>query len=145
MKSSIPCLILTLALALALLLPCAADADEMVVVTNAASGVGKLSRNQVIDIFLGRFRMFPSGLVAEPIDQPESGPLKTRFYRLLVDKEVAEINAYWARSVFSGRTSPPLKTESAAEVLRLLASKPGGIAYIEHAQVDQRLTIVFKP
>lgn len=140
MKYSMPCLIL----ALALLSPCAAEAD-VVVVVNAESGVGKLSRGQVIDIFLGRFRVFPSGLAAEPIDQPDGGPLKKQFYHLLVDKDVAEINAYWARLVFSGRTSPPQKTERADEVLRLLTSRKAGIAYIDRALVDQRLTIVFDP
>jgi ABC-type phosphate transport system substrate-binding protein len=140
-----------LILALALLPPYAADAadaadaGELVVVVNAASGVGKLNRSQVTDIFLGRFRVFPSGLAAEPIDQPDSEPLKTQFYRLLVDKDVAEINAYWARLIFSGRTAPPQKTGNGAEVLRLLTSRKGGIAYVERAWVDQRMTIVFDP
>ncbi|MBI2308471.1 MAG: hypothetical protein HYU78_14295 [Rhodocyclales bacterium] len=132
-------------LALALFLPRAAGAGEIVVVANATSGVGKLSRDQVVNIFLGRFRQFPSGLPAEPIDQPDGSPQKARFYRLLVDKEMAEINAYWARLVFSGRTPPPLKAESSGEVLRLLASRKGGIAYVDRSLVDQRLTIVFSP
>ncbi|MBI3149137.1 MAG: hypothetical protein HYZ17_11560 [Betaproteobacteria bacterium] len=132
-------------LALLSFLPCAAGAGEVVVVANAASGVGRLSREQVVNIFLGRFRQFPSGLPAEPIDQPDGSPLKARFYRLLVDKDMAEINAYWARLVFSGRTLPPLKTENSGEVLHLLASRKGGIAYVDRASVDQRLTIVFSP
>lgn len=131
--------------ALLWLLPCVAAAGELVVVANAASGVGRLSREQVVNIFLGRFRQFSSGLPAEPIDQPDGSPQKTQFYRLLVDKEVAEINAYWARLVFSGRTPPPLKAENPGEVLRLLASRRGGIAYVERSLVDQRLTIVFSP
>lgn len=125
------------------LLPNSAGAGELVVVVNAASGVGKLSREQVLNIFLGRFRQFPSGLTAVPIDQPDGGPAKAQFYRLLVDKEVAEINAYWARLVFSGRTPPPLQTEYSGDVLRLLAAKRGAIAYVDRSLVDPRLTIVF--
>lgn len=132
-------------LALLLLLPRTVDAGTLVVVVNAASGVGKLSRDQVINIFLGRFRQFPSGLRAEPVDQPEGSLLKTQFYRVLVDKEVAEINAYWARLIFSGQTMPPLKTATEAEVLRLLASRKSAIAYVDRSQVDHRLTIVFDP
>lgn len=141
MKRAMCCL----SLALALLLPNAAGAGELVVVVNAASGVGRLSRDQVVNIFLGRFRQFPSGLPAEPIDQSDDGPLKAQFYRLLVDKDVAEINAYWARLIFSGRTTPPQEKESAGEVLRLLTSRKGGIAYVDRSQVDHRLTIVFEP
>lgn len=123
----------------------AAGAGELVVVANAESGAGKLSRDQVLNIFLGRFRQFPSGVAAEPIDQPDGGPLKAQFYRWLVDKEVSEINAYWARLVFSGRTAPPYKTKSSVEVLSLLAEKKGGIAYIDRADLDHRLVIVFDP
>lgn len=139
MKRSMCCLIFVLTW----LLPNSAGAGELVVVVNAASGVGRLSREQVLNIFLGRFRQFPSGLPAEPIDQPDDSPARAQFYRLLVDKEVAEINAYWARLVFSGRTPPPLKAERPGEVLRLLATKRGGIAYVERSQVDPRLTVVF--
>lgn len=117
-------------------------AAEMVVVVNAGSGIDRLSREQVLDIFFGRLRQFPSGLAAEPIDQPDDSPAKVRFYRLLVNKEVAEINAYWARLVFSGRTPPPLKTEYSSEVHRLIASKRGGISYVERSQVDPRMTVV---
>lgn len=134
-----------LAFALVSLLLGSAVAGELVVVVNAASGIGELSRDQVVNIFLGRFRQFPSGLAAEPIDQPEDSLVKAQFYRSLVDKDPAEINAYWARLIFSGRTMPPLKSGSSGEVLRLLAARKGGIAYVDRSQVDQRLTIVFSP
>ena len=134
-----------LILVLLLHLSSPAEAGELVVVVNAASGAGQLSRDQVINIFLGRFRQFPSGLTAEPIDQPEDGPLRAQFYRLLVDKQMTEINAYWARLIFSGRTSPPLKAKSSDEVLRLLSSRRGGIAYMNKSEVNHLLTIVFTP
>lgn len=141
MKRSLRCALL----AIVWLLINPATAGELVVVANADSGAGKLSRDQVVNIFLGRFRQFPSGVVAEPIDQPEGGPLKAQFYRMLVDKEVAEINAYWARLIFSGRTNPPRKTASSSEVLQLLAARQGAIAYMERAEVDHRVIIVFDP
>lgn len=131
-----------LILVLIWLLPNIAQA-ELVVVVNATNGVGTLSREEVLNIFLGRFRQFPSGLAAEPIDQPDGSALKAQFYNLLVDKEEAEINAYWARLIFSGRTLPPLKTKSAGEVFRLLASRRGAIAYVDRTVVDQRLNVVF--
>lgn len=141
MRRAVCCLILVLAV----LGSPPAGAGDLVVVVNAASGVDRLSRDQVVNIFLGRFRQLPSGLAAEPIDQPDGSPLRGRFYRLLVDKEEAEIDAYWARLVFSGRTSPPVKAESGSEVLRLLGARKGGIAYVDRSLVDHRMTIVFSP
>ncbi len=75
---------------------------DLVVVVNARSNVDALTRDQVTNIFLGRYRLLPSGMTAMPIDQPAGQTEKARFYRLLVNKDLSEIDAYWARLVFSG-------------------------------------------
>jgi ABC-type phosphate transport system substrate-binding protein len=115
---------------------------EPVVVVNAASAVKQLSQDEVINIFLGRYRRLPSGEAALPIDQPESSALRAEFYRKLVNKDLNEINAYWARLIFSGRTSPPVQADSSAEVITLLTASVSSIAYLERSQVDKRFRIV---
>ena len=132
------CLLLLLAL-----LPWLAAAESLVVVVNPASGVETLSRNDVINIFLGRFRELPSGITAQPIDLPVS-PIRAQFYRALVNKEPAEINAYWARLLFSGRTAPPIQTTHPDEVINALHAHPGGITYRERSKVSSRERIVFE-
>jgi ABC-type phosphate transport system substrate-binding protein len=125
------------------LLPMPAAAESIVVVVNPESGIETLSRSDVINIFLGRFRQLPSGITAQPIDLPVS-PVRAQFYRALVNKEPAEINAYWARLIFSGRTSPPIQTEQPEEVIKALRANPGGIAYMERSTVSSREKIVFE-
>ncbi|WP_180125389.1 hypothetical protein [Rhodoferax sp. BLA1] len=117
---------------------------EPVVVVNAASTITRLGQDDVVNIFLGRYRRLPSGGTAVPIDQPENTALRTEFYRKLVNKEPNEISAYWARLLFSGKTSPPLQTANANEVMLLLADQPGGIAYMDRSQVDRRFRIVME-
>lgn len=133
-----------LALVLLTVLPLlAVAADAIVVVVNQAAGIEALSRTDVINIFMGRFRQLPSGATALPIDMPVS-PVRERFYRALVNKEPAQINAYWARLVFAGRTSPPIQTDTADDVLKALRANPGGIAYLERSRVTTREKIVFE-
>lgn len=117
---------------------------EPAVVVNAESGLMHLSQDQVINIFLGRYRRLPDGGTALPIDQPESSTLRAEFYRRLVNKDLNEINAYWSRLIFSGRTLPPVQAANAAEVQFLLLGNPGGIAYMERSQVDRRFRIVLE-
>jgi hypothetical protein len=124
------------------LLPWSGAGADLVVVVNANSGVDKLSRDEVVNIFLGRYRQLPSGIAALPVDQPPTDPAKARFYDLLVNKDLTEINAYWARLIFSGKTSPPLQATNAAEVMDWLARRKGAIGYIDRLQVDARLRIV---
>jgi ABC-type phosphate transport system substrate-binding protein len=117
---------------------------EPVVVVNARNNVRQLSQDEVINIFLGRYRRFPGGAAATPIDQPESSPLRAEFYRKLVNKELDQINAYWSRLIFSGKTSPPKQAANAHETIQLLLSHPGGIAYFERNQVDNRFRIIME-
>lgn len=126
------------------LLPGLVAAESIVVVVNAASGVDLLSHAEVVNIFLGRFRQFPSGLAAQPIDLPVAHPARADFYRLLVDKSPAEINAYWARLVFSGRTQPPMQAARFDDVIPTVQSTPGGISYMERSKVGGRLKIVYE-
>lgn len=126
-----------------LLLPLAGAADSIVVVVNQANGIESLGRTEVVNIFMGRFREFPSGIAAQPIDMPASAT-RTQFYRTLVKKEPAEINAYWARLVFAGRTAPPIQAASPGDALRILRTNPSGIAYMERSQVTNREKVVFE-
>lgn len=117
---------------------------DMVVVASARSGVDRLSRSEAINIFLGRFRQLPSGKSALPIDQPENSMEKRRFYRLLVNKDLDEINAYWTRLRFSGKTSPPRQARSQGDILDWLAEREGAVTYMERSQVDGRGRIVLE-
>lgn len=122
----------------------AQDMAKLVVVVNAASGVDALTREQVINIFLGRFRQLPTGMAALPVDQPAEQPLRADFYRQLVNKSPAEIRAYWARLVFSGKTAPPQGAKTQDEVLQWLAERPGAIGYLRADQLTPQLKVVFE-
>ena len=129
-------------LSLLVLLGSASAHAELVVVMAAGSGVRELSREEVINIFLGRYRKLPSGLVAKPFDLPPGDALRERFYRKLVDKNPAEISAYWTRLIFSGKTSPPEMAASVPDLLKHLAVTPGTIGYLERSQLDERVRVV---
>jgi hypothetical protein len=115
---------------------------EVVVVVDARSSLTSLSQNEVINIFLGRHRKFPTGEAAFPVDQPATSALRAEFYQKLVEKELAEINAYWARLYFSGKTNPPQPAASSAEVIALVTGRPGTLGYIDRSQVDSRVRVV---
>lgn len=117
---------------------------DMVLVANPRSGVERLKHDEVVNIYLGRYRRLPSGLTAEPLDQPAESEMKARFYRQLVGKSLAEINAYWARLVFSGKTLPPLAVASSDEALAQVAARHGALAYIERAKADKRVLVVYE-
>jgi ABC-type phosphate transport system substrate-binding protein len=121
----------------------ATDATEIVVIVNPESGVELLTRDEVIDIFLGRYRKLPSGRVALPIDVATSVE-RDRFYLLLVKKSPAEISSYWARLVFSGQTSPPYRVPDTRTAVELVQSNPNAIAYVDRASVNSHVKVVLE-
>lgn len=112
---------------------------DLAIVTHPDSQVISLDRSQLINIYMGRYRQLPTGEAALPVDLT---PLKARFYRALVNKDLAEISSYWARLVFSGQVSPPLQLKSSAKVLEYVRHNPGALGFVEDGQAPADLRVV---
>lgn len=125
-------------LAMSLSVPASLRA-ELVVVAHPESQVSELTRGELINIFMGRYRKLPSGIAALPVDL---APLRAKFYRELVNKDMAEINSYWARLVFSGQAAPPLQLESEKDLLDYVRRNPGAIGFVDSAAVPDDLVVV---
>ena len=117
---------------------------DLVLIANAAIAENTISREEAINIYMGRLRRFPSGGAAQPLDLPPGGAEKALFYRLLVNKDLSDIDAYWARLVFSGRAAPPRTVGSLAEAIERVAKEPHVIAYIDRTLVDKRVKIILE-
>lgn len=118
--------------------------NDLVLIANADSGIEHLTKREVINIYLGRYRRLDTGSTAEPIDLSSKTDTKALFYRLLVDKNLAEINAYWSRLVFSGKTRPPQQVDNVDKVLEMVGHNRNALGYIDRASVNSKVIIVFE-
>jgi hypothetical protein len=119
-------------------------AQTLVVIVNPSIGVPHLSRREVLDIFLGRYRSFPTGASALPIDLDVSSNERKAFYQLLAHKDSSDMGSYWARLTFSGKISPPFAVPDAQTAIDIVAHNPNAIAYVDRAAVDQRVRIALE-
>jgi ABC-type phosphate transport system substrate-binding protein len=117
---------------------------ETVVIVHPDNPVASLSREQVVDIYTGRKVNFPDGNPALPIDLPPDSEVRAAFYRKLVDKSVAQINAYWARLLFTGRATPPRILPNNSSVLKSVRSNRDAIAYIDSKDLDSKTKVVYR-
>ena len=122
----------------------AASAEDIVVVVNPKNTVAGLSRDEVIDIFMGRNRQLSSGIIALPLDLPGSSAEREAFYLRLTGKSMSEINAYWARLVFTGRASTPTLVNSQEEALQKVAENRNAVAYIKRSKATAQAKVVFE-
>lgn len=108
-----------------------AGTQTIQVVVNSQSKVTALSRKQVMGIFLGRSRSFPSGVNAKAFDHEVDSAIRAQFFESLTGKSIADIDAYWARLRYSGRASPPKVIDNMAEILKQVSINQHAIAYIQ--------------
>jgi len=129
-------------LILPLLLMVFAVHAEVAVIGNLHNPTEALSAKQVQDIFLGRTRTFPDGRFALPIDQ--SSDLRGEFYQKLTSRPVEQINAYWARIMFTGQASPPLQLPDDEAVLKVVRENEGAIGYVSKPHVDTTVRVLLQ-
>lgn len=122
-------------------LNCGAAEADVVAVVSAKGPVCALSKHQVSDIFLGKTVRFANGEIATPIDQPDGSMERSEFYTRFAGRSEAQIRAYWASMVFTGRGRPPQEAQDDAEMKNLLANDPHAIGYIERDNVDDRVRL----
>lgn len=126
-----------------LLLPAKAMAD-IVVIVNSTNQVTELTERQVIDLYMGRTSYFPSGRKAQRYDQSSNSKIRTEFYYRKTQKSVAEIDAYWARLIFTGRASPPRVVKDDLEMLEIVEKNPFAIGYVAEEFLNDRVTVVLE-
>jgi hypothetical protein len=133
-----------IALTLTLAAPLVQATGSLAVVVNARCGVAVMTRNEVINVFFGRYRQFFNGREAQPVDLVDNHPVRGQFYRRLVGKDLAEVNAYWSRQIFSGRLQALPRVATPEEAIKWIAAQPCGIGFIEQAKADARFNIVYE-
>jgi len=133
---------LSLLAAAALLVSLQARADVYVIVS-AQSPVRSLQHKEVLDLFMGRSRALPGGEFATPLDLPRDSAGRLAFYRTLTGQDLAQINSYWARLLFTGRVQPPQPVAGEPAMLEAVKANPRAVGYLEREPQDPGVRTVF--
>lgn len=113
---------------------------EIAVIGNLHNNTKKMSNRGVQEIFMGRTRFFTNGVFALPLDQVD---LRNEFYQKLTQRPIEQINAYWARIMFSGQASPPMQLLDDATIIKTVKENKGAIGYIEKRNAnDEQIKIL---
>lgn len=125
---------------LPLLLLSASAQAEIVVIVNPA--VGAVSQDDVQRIFLGKKSSFEDGSTATPYYLPESSAERTVFDQKALGRSPAQLKAYWAQLVFTGKGKAPAELASSAAAKEKVATDKSAIAYVDSSVVDSSVKVV---
>lgn len=114
---------------------------ELAVVASDRSALSSLSRDEVKQLFTGQVRKI-RGQQVEPLDLPESDPIRAQFYQRLLNKSADQMRSHWVRLVFTGRGQPPRSVDSSREQIMIIANSSQYIGYLPVEAVDGSLKIL---
>ncbi|OUS28548.1 hypothetical protein A9Q99_12935 [Gammaproteobacteria bacterium 45_16_T64] len=114
----------------------------VVVIVNAENTASDFSQRQLVDLYMGRNLYFPNGQLALRLDQSPSSEIRRTFYESLVGKSVAQVNAYWARLLFTGRASPPQVIRTSKGLLQAIKNNPNAVGYIDEKELEDGVKVI---
>lgn len=109
---------------------------ELVIIVNPQNPATRMFPSQAAQFFLGGSVLFV------PVEQPESSAIRAEFYKKVLEKEPAQVQAIWSKIVFTGKGKPPKEAKSSAEVKKLVSESANAIGYIEKSAVDDSVKVI---
>ncbi|MEJ7805472.1 MAG: hypothetical protein WKG03_06080, partial [Telluria sp.] len=77
-----------------------------------------------------------------PVEQAENSPIRAEFYKKVLEKEPAQVQAIWSKIVFTGKGKLPKEFKSSADVKKAVSENVNAIAYMEKAAVDDTVKVI---
>lgn len=113
---------------------------DVVVVVNPGNG-NAVDADVVKRIYLGKTKSFSDGLAVSPVNQ-DGTSVADEFNSKVVGKSSSQLNAYWAKLVFTGKGAPPAKVNSDQAVIDFVAANNGAIGYVDSVSVSPKVKVV---
>lgn len=107
----------------------------------------KINEAQLRNLYLGKMKTFPSGADVNVLDLTPQNSVREAFTRQVLRRSESNLNAYWARMLFSSQGRPPPMLNTPQEVLNIVSHDKKAIAYIDLDAVDTnrvRVIMVFE-
>lgn len=111
------------------------------------SNYENVNEAQLRNLYLGKINTFPSGAEVKVLDLTPENSVREEFIRKVLRRSESNLNAYWARMLFSSQGRPPPMLQTPQEALSVVSRNKQAIGYMPLADVDQsrvRILMVFE-
>ncbi|WP_404207091.1 phosphate ABC transporter substrate-binding protein [Vibrio sp. V03_P4A6T147] len=115
------------------------------VVISNLSGVDQLSDSDVKKLFLGKLKQLPNGTEPIVIEYADGTPIRIEFHEKVTNKSESQLQAYWAKLVFTGKANPPKTVASSAAAIAEVSQNAAAIGYIDSSEVTDQVKVVYTP
>lgn len=114
---------------------------QIVVIVNSANP-NDISTGDIESIFLGKVSNFSDGSRAIPLNQDDGKSARDEFNNKVLNRNAAQVKAYWSKMIFTGKGQPPKEVGDDAATKAAVAKNPNAISYIRSSSVDGSVRVV---
>jgi ABC-type phosphate transport system substrate-binding protein len=117
--------------------------EPLAVVVNKDNPIDKITRSQLIDLFMGKYVAFPDDSKAMPVELEGEHDIKADFYQNLVGMPLSRVNAYWSRLRFTGRKRDAVFQSTEADLIGYIIANKQAIGYVPQSLITEELKVVY--
>lgn len=115
---------------------------EIIVIVNPNSGIDSIDSKDLEKLYMGKSSKLPGMGEVIPIDFAPGTPERDEFYYKYTRKNQGQLEAYWARKIFTGEGQPPKTVKDESAMLELVRKNPSVIGYIPSGSDTTGITVL---
>ncbi len=117
--------------------------EPLAVVVNKDNPIDKITRSELIDLFMGKYVAFPDDRKAIPVELTGEHEIKVKFYQNLVGMPLSRVNAYWSRLRFTGRKRVAVFQSNEVDLIGFISANEQAIGYVPQSLITEDLKVVY--
>jgi len=118
------------------------NADGGVVVIGHAN-LNRLDVATLEKIYTGKV-IEVNGIPVKPVNANSGSAIRNRFLQVYLNEDEDKYTAYWTVRRYIGKGVSPRECPSSADVINFVKSTPGGIGYIDEADLQPGVNVLLK-
>ena len=118
-----------------------ADNDRLVVVAHP-DYQESITRKDLYRLYFGKRTSQAGGTQLIPILNDGDEELLQHFSSTMLKRSSQQLRSYWARQLFTGKGTPPVRVKNSIDLKELIAANPKFIGYLWESDLDASVRVV---
>ncbi len=119
--------------------PAQSEQPDVVLIGNA--DVPQMDADTIAKVYTGKI-ISVGGVSVKPVNIKSGAAARSRFLQVFLNQDDEKYIAYWTVRRYIGKGAPPKELDSSAAVIQFVQSTPGGVGYIEAAELKPGMNVL---
>ncbi len=115
---------------------------DIVIIANLNSKIETITKEQAKNLWLGKSKKLPGTGRIKILEHKKESQLKLTFHEIITQKNQIQLNAYWAKIIFTGMATPPKSIRTDSEIIEIVSHKTNTLGYIDSKSINKNIKVL---